>query len=295
MDLPSLSEAKAEIEAARVIERETKMTPASVLYMSMSLDGYIAGPNDDPDNPGGDGFMRLHDWYGFADGKQPEQGIPKAGARISEAAQYFLDEGRETGAVVSGRGRLERYFAAREQEHIEEKRRIAQAAAALVRSGQQVFLDASTTALQVARLIKEREDLVVVTNGLYTALELNFSTGITTIVVGGTMRYRSSSLVGSFNNDSLRRLRFDVGFFGARGVTARDGLMESDVEEALLKQKVVSASDTVVGVVDSSKFGVTAFTAFALPHEVDRIVTDDAAPPDMIAELRALNIRVELV
>ena len=37
----------------------------SVLYMSMSLDGYIAGPNDEPDNPGGDGFMRLHDWYGF--------------------------------------------------------------------------------------------------------------------------------------------------------------------------------------------------------------------------------------
>ena len=36
----------------------------SVLYMSMSLDGYIAGPNDNPDNPGGDGFMRLHEWYG---------------------------------------------------------------------------------------------------------------------------------------------------------------------------------------------------------------------------------------
>ena len=35
---------------------------ASVLYMSMSLDGYIAGPNDEPDNPGGDGFMRLHEW-----------------------------------------------------------------------------------------------------------------------------------------------------------------------------------------------------------------------------------------
>ncbi len=37
---------------------------ASVLYMSMSLDGYIAGPNDEPDNPGGDGFMRLHEWFG---------------------------------------------------------------------------------------------------------------------------------------------------------------------------------------------------------------------------------------
>ena len=38
---------------------------ASVLYMSMSLDGYIAGPNDEVGNPGGDGFMRLHEWYGF--------------------------------------------------------------------------------------------------------------------------------------------------------------------------------------------------------------------------------------
>ena len=38
----------------------------AVLYMSMSLDGYIAGPNDAPGNPGGGDFMRLHDWYGFA-------------------------------------------------------------------------------------------------------------------------------------------------------------------------------------------------------------------------------------
>ena len=50
------------------------------------------------------------------------------------------------GAVVSGRGRLELYFAAREQEHLDEKRRIAQAAAALIHSGQRIFLDASTTA-----------------------------------------------------------------------------------------------------------------------------------------------------
>ncbi len=79
----------------------------SVLYMSMSLDGFIAGPNDEPGNPGGDDFMRLHDWYGFADGKQPGQGTPTAGARPSEAAQHFLDEGKETGAVLAGRRTVE--------------------------------------------------------------------------------------------------------------------------------------------------------------------------------------------
>lgn len=42
---------------------------SSVLYMAMSLDGYIAGPNDGPDNPGGDGFARLHEWFMTPDGE----------------------------------------------------------------------------------------------------------------------------------------------------------------------------------------------------------------------------------
>ena len=58
----------------------------SVLYLSMSLDGYIAGPDDGPANPGGNDFMRLHEWYGF-------QGTP--------------EEGQATGAVRAGRRTVE--------------------------------------------------------------------------------------------------------------------------------------------------------------------------------------------
>jgi dihydrofolate reductase len=65
---------------------------SSVLYMSMSLDGYIAGPNDEPGNPGGDGFMRLHDW--LADG---ESGRP------SGPAGELVDQMNATGAVLVGR------------------------------------------------------------------------------------------------------------------------------------------------------------------------------------------------
>lgn len=199
------------------------------------------------------------------------------------------------GAVVSGRGRLELYFAAREQEHLEAKRRIAQAAAALIQSGQRIFLDASTTALQIARLIKDREDLIVVTNGLYTALELNFCAGITTVVVGGTMRRRSSSLIGSLSPHTVQRLRVELGFFGARGVTARDGMLESDLDEAQLKQQMVAASGIVVGVADASKFGTTSFCAFALPHEIDRIISDEGAPAELAQALREQGIAVDLV
>jgi dihydrofolate reductase len=66
----------------------------SVLYMSMSLDGYIAGSNDEPDNPGGDGFMRLHEWFVAPDG---------AFVRPSDPAGQLVDEWNATGAVLVGR------------------------------------------------------------------------------------------------------------------------------------------------------------------------------------------------
>jgi dihydrofolate reductase len=67
---------------------------ASVLYMSMSLDGYIAGPNDEPGNPGGDGFMRLHEWFSTPDGEF---------FRPSGPTGQLVDEINATGAVLSGR------------------------------------------------------------------------------------------------------------------------------------------------------------------------------------------------
>jgi dihydrofolate reductase len=76
---------------------------ASVLYMSMSLDGFIAGPNDNPDNPGGDDFMRLHEWFGFATDAGPNAEVSDA----SGIGKQFLDEIKATGAVLSGRNTVE--------------------------------------------------------------------------------------------------------------------------------------------------------------------------------------------
>lgn len=75
----------------------------SVLYMSMSVDGYVAGPNDSPSNPGGDDFMRLHHWCGFV-----AQAGPNAHTRdASGTGKRFLDEMKATGAVVAGRNTVE--------------------------------------------------------------------------------------------------------------------------------------------------------------------------------------------
>jgi dihydrofolate reductase len=71
----------------------------SVLYMSMSLDGFIAGPNDEPGNPGGDDFMRLHEWYGF-------EGTPP-NTKATAWGGHFMDEITATGAVLAGRRTVE--------------------------------------------------------------------------------------------------------------------------------------------------------------------------------------------
>src|SRR5947209_19075461 len=73
--------------------------------MSMSLDGYIAGPNEHPGNPGGDDFMRLHEWYGF--GRTGPDVSDLGAAQKSGPGQHFLEEGNATGAVLSGRRTVE--------------------------------------------------------------------------------------------------------------------------------------------------------------------------------------------
>jgi len=70
----------------------------SVLFMSMSLDGYIAGPGDEPGNPGGDGFMRLHAWFATAEGEF---------SRPAGPAGDLIDEINATGAVLAGRRTVE--------------------------------------------------------------------------------------------------------------------------------------------------------------------------------------------
>jgi dihydrofolate reductase len=75
----------------------------SVLYMSMSVDGYIAGPDDRPGNPGGNDFMRLHEWYGF----NAEAGPTAETVDTSVFGKYFLNEVNDTGAVLSGRNTVE--------------------------------------------------------------------------------------------------------------------------------------------------------------------------------------------
>jgi DeoR family transcriptional regulator of aga operon len=197
-------------------------------------------------------------------------------------------------AVVSGLGHAERRFAARQNQHSDQKQRIAEAAAALIRNDQTIFLDASTTTFQITPLIADRQNVLVVTSGLYTALALAFCPGIRVCIAGDTLRSQSYSLSGEIA-ENVRRLWLDLGFFGASGLTSEDGLLEADLLEAKLKRQMVTAVRTVVGLVDSSKFGGGGASAYALPSEIDSIITDTHAPSTIVDALSAQGIQINRV
>src|ERR671936_1480926 len=131
---------------------------------------------------------------------------------------------------------------------------MARAAAAMVDDGEAVALDSSTTAYFLARELRGRRELVVITNGLLIAAALADSPGVTVLLTGGMLRLPAMSVVGDVAAETVRTTRIDKGFFGARGLSLERGLMDLNPEEVRLKRELASACERVIGLFDGTKW-----------------------------------------
>ena len=198
------------------------------------------------------------------------------------------------GAVRVDRNSREFSLQVRERSQVEEKGRIGAAAAAMIADGDAIALDSSTTALQIARRIRDRRELTVVTSSLMVALELIDAPGITVVMPGGVLDRDSVSLVGALGTETLAKCNAGKGFFGVRGLTA-GSLTDVNSYEAELKRSLISASKEVNVVADSSKWGRVALVSLVPWSAVQRVISDRGAPLAMVAALRARGIEVLLV
>lgn len=195
------------------------------------------------------------------------------------------------GAVPVGQAQRERTFEAALAESVVPKQQIGALAASLVQSGQSVLLDVGTTTLAVARALKARRDLVdlvIVTNGLSIALELESEIPrFTVIVTGGALRPLQHSLVDPLADLVLGQVHADIAFIGCNGVDAVHGVSNINLPEAAVKARMVSSTARVVVVADSSKLGRVHLGTVAPLTAVDTLVTDAAAPAVLEGELSA--------
>jgi DeoR/GlpR family transcriptional regulator of sugar metabolism len=186
-------------------------------------------------------------------------------------------------------------FALRKELHAPEKERIGRAAARMVQNGDAIALDASTTAWHMARHIKDRRELTVVTNGLFIALEFVDSPGVSVVMPGGSLRAASASLVGDLGASILDGFYVQKGFFSGGGFALEEGLTDTNQYEVALKQHMVQRSKEVIALVDSSKWGTVTFAPLASIEELDRVIVDSSAPGDMVEALRQRGVEVTIV
>lgn len=199
------------------------------------------------------------------------------------------------GAVALTRSDRELSFDARAHLEQEAKDSIGALAAGLVRDGESIVLDASTTALVMARHLLRKgnwHSLTVVTNGIRTAEELAVRDGITVLMMGGRIRWQTSSMVGPLGTDVLKRVNVQKAFLGAVGLTLAEGLTQSSEEEAQIRRPMVAAAHEVYAIVDRTKWGRVASATFCKADRLTQVVTDDRAPQDMVDALEGAGIPV---
>jgi DeoR/GlpR family transcriptional regulator of sugar metabolism len=196
------------------------------------------------------------------------------------------------GARALQRGQSEVAFDVRLRVLEREKRAIGRAAAALVGDGEAVALDSSTTAYYLALELRQKKELVVVTNGLRIAEALADAPGVSVIMPGGVLRLPAMSLVGHFATGVLASTNIATGFFGARGISFEHGLTDLNPEEVDLKRLMADACERVVGIFDHTKWHRNALLTFAPTPRIDGIVTDALAPAQLVEQWREREVEV---
>lgn len=194
------------------------------------------------------------------------------------------------GALAMERSTQELSFEVRSRQQPQAKQRIGQAAAALVHDGEAIFLDTSSTALQIARCLKDHRELTVITNSLAVAQELRDARSVTVVMPGGVLRRDALSLVDPDCLVLLDQYNLRRGFFGAHGLTLTEGLTDVSIEEAEVKRLLAPRCREVVAVLDATKLGRVGVASFAAACDVDVLVTD--AHEDALRPFGHLNIQV---
>jgi DeoR/GlpR family transcriptional regulator of sugar metabolism len=238
-----------------------------------------------------------------------EMVMAEGAVRIEELAQRFgtsqmtvhrdLDELEARGLLRKSRGvatalsssLVESSDVYRSGQQHEEKKEIARSALEFVEPGQAIFLDDSTTVLELAKMLPSRTPLTVLTNVLTVINQLKGSRGITLMGLGGTYYNWCSSFMGGATTDAIRNLRADLFVMSAAAIT--DGVCFHQNQETVdIKRAMFEASAQRLLLVDHTKFEKRALHALIPLSRFDAVIVDSRTRREDVARLEERHIRV---
>jgi len=165
-------------------------------------------------------------------------------------------------------------FSLTHQENLDKKALIAQKCLDFIEPGDTIILDSGSTTTELAKGLKGRKQLTVITNALNIALILGAEPGIEVIVTGGEFKPPTLSLTGQKAADFFKGLHAQKLFLATAGISLKAGLTYPSISDLVVKKAMIDAADTTYLVADSSKMGKAAFASLGALSLIDYIITD---------------------
>ena len=192
--------------------------------------------------------------------------------------------------------RFDASYRVREERFAQEKQRIALAAAELVQENETVGFTAGTTTTQVARSLRHRTGLHIITNAVNIGMELSSSNGLDTTITGGSMRWPGAfSLIGPTAIESLDVVVMDRVFVGVCGVDPDRGATTIEADEAAVFRAMTRRAKQVVVVADSSKVGMVSPAVICSAGDIDILITDDGISDEASKAFERCGVKIVCV
>jgi DeoR/GlpR family transcriptional regulator of sugar metabolism len=235
--------------------------------------------------------------------------MAEGAVRIEQLAERFdispmtvhrdLDELEDRGLLRKSRGvatalstsLVESSDVYRANRQLAEKRSLAFAAMEFIEAGQAIFLDDSTTILQMVDLIHQRAPLTVITNVLTLMNALKATRGISLVALGGNYYNWCSAFMGRMTVEAIGTLRADV-FIMSTSAIIDDTVFHQNVETVDVKRAMFDASARRILLADHTKFEHRALHALAHLSEFDIVIVDEKTPEEHVSRMRSRGIHV---
>lgn len=199
------------------------------------------------------------------------------------------------GAVLNEQIQFQsRNFTTHFQENVPAKKAISRRAAEMVKDGDSLLLDASTTIYYLAQNLQDRRHLRVITNGIDAAQLLAQEPTNSVILLGGVLDPGGSTVTGLLSEQIIKELHIEKAFVSCSGLSITRGLTEVHLDEAQLKRKAIELAWEVNALVDSTKIGKEDLTSFARLDQIDQLFTDAGLSEEWTARLSSAGVRLTL-
>ena len=180
----------------------------------------------------------------------------------------------------------------RQSEQVDEKTHIGRTAANLIADRETVFLGSGTTVLEVARNLRDRKNLTIITNSLPVLNTLAGIKEITVISLGGMLRDSELSFIGHITEQALAEVRADKVIMGTRGVSLEHGLTNDYLQETLTDRAIMKSGREVIIVADHSKVNRVSTVLLAPLSSMNTFVTDSKVERKFVQALKRQGIQV---